>query len=76
MIFSSGDSKREVKVLCKVQAVKNILTFAMKENETIKALKKRVHAKEDIKIKEQTAVEYYYYYYYYYYYQDQGADGG
>jgi len=52
----SGDGSREVKVLCKVQAVKNVLTFAMKENETIKALKKRVYAKEDIKIKEQTAV--------------------
>jgi len=54
--LGSGDATKEIKVLCKVQAVKNILTFAMKENETIQAIKKRVYAKEDIKIKEQTAV--------------------
>jgi hypothetical protein len=52
--LGSGDSKKEIKVLCKVQAVKNILTFVMKESETIKALKKRVYSKEDIKTKEQT----------------------
>ena len=48
----SGDSKREIKVLCKVQAVKNILTFTMKETEPIKALKRRVYGKEDIPVKQ------------------------
>ena len=52
----SGDSTKSIKVLCKVQAVKNILTFTMKENETIVALKKRVYGKEDIKVGLQTVV--------------------
>ena len=52
----SGDSKREIKVLCKVQAVKNILTFTMKETEPVKALKRRVYGKEDIPVKQQTVI--------------------
>jgi hypothetical protein len=52
----SGDSEKTIKVMCKVQAVKNILMLSMKENETIMALKKRVSGKENIKVGLQTVV--------------------